>query len=93
VLLTPGELPAEVVEVTAGPRGVILAEGEATGHVYVMDANAVRMNELNGLRWVVVQEAAQLLHPEHETLMIPPGVWQVKRQREYTPQGIHTVRD
>lgn len=29
----------------------------------------------------------------HETLKLAPGCWQVKRQREYTPQGYRRAQD
>ena len=29
----------------------------------------------------------------HETLALPAGTWQVRRQREYTPKGFRRVED
>lgn len=32
-------------------------------------------------------------HDTHETLRLTPGLWLVRRQREYTPQGFRRVED
>jgi guanylate kinase len=40
---------------------------------------------------------AQLKHlrdfDTHETILIPPGIYELRRQREYTPQGWRRVED
>lgn len=93
VLIRASELPEGAMPVIPGKRGVVLAEGEATGHAHTMDAETTTMYELNGMRWIVVEEDTALNHQEHNTLIIPQGVWVVKQQREYTPQGIRNVLD
>lgn len=34
---------------------------------------------------VVTGEPATLVHEEHDPLIVPPGAWAVRRQREYRP--------
>lgn len=44
--------------------------------------------------YLVVKDApAALKHDEHDTIMIPPGTYEIRRQREYTPAEIRNVAD
>ena len=69
-----------------------LALGEATGHTHTLTAGTV-YGELAGRQWIVLDEPAELTHQEHETLVIPPGVHEVRIQREYHPEEIRRVMD
>lgn len=44
-----------------------------------------------------LSEATDLIHARpwdtHETLHVPAGTWEVRRQREYTPDGWRRVED
>ena len=69
----------------------MLAEGEATGHAHVVDDERA---SLHGHRWsevryveVVGDEPVFLVHEEHDRLQVAPGVYEVRRQREYEPRG------
>jgi hypothetical protein len=88
-----------LVPVPALPEGarrarsgcLVLARGEATGHAHVVDD--VRAS-LHRLAWspatylsVVGDEPVSLVHQEHDPLEVQPGVYEVRRQREYEPQG------
>ena len=44
-------------------------------------------------RFLVVQEECELVHDEHDTLTIPPGVYKLPAQREYTPAAPQRVAD
>jgi len=73
---------------------LVLAEGEATGHAHVIESDDAELfledqhlldpGEAAEL-YLLVQgtEAAPLVHEEHATLDVPPGVYRVVRQREY----------
>jgi len=93
VLLVPADgLPArEHEQVVAGPR-IVLAEGEATGHAHVVlgRARLVRTasalsRQSSGRTHLVVEEPANLVHDEHDSIGLLPGVYEVHRQREYVP--------
>lgn len=71
----------------------ILAEGEVTGHYHALPETAEVYGELDGVQWVVVEEPSELTHQEHDTLIIPPGVHEVRIQREYSPEKIRRVVD
>ena len=71
----------------------ILAEGEATGHIHELDLGEVY--EKNGTLYFRVPEGniSTLNHQEHGALTFEPGIYQVKKQREYTPGGWRQVAD
>ena len=83
---------------------LVLAEGEATGHLHaIADDNAalyepeiVTTEQADELRawFLLVQDApVELTHPEHGTITLPPGSYEVLRQRTYTPQENLRVAD
>jgi len=43
--------------------------------------------------YAVVDAPAELTHEEHKTITIPPGKYQVRRQREYDEEQIRFVED
>lgn len=67
-------------------KGIILAEGEATGHHHAVKERGARLYQLNGRRYLRVPgTGAALVHEEHDAIPLAPGAYEVKRQREYTP--------
>lgn len=87
---------AEPVALDAGR--VVLAYGEVTGHAHAFSRAASRSLSLRqdekGLRYLDVGGGgATLRHEEHAPIEIPPGRYQVVRQREYTPEAIRQVAD
>jgi len=88
LLLVPiGGLPEGVRPVRSGR--IVLARGEATGHAHVVDDERA---SLHSLEWpatrflsVVGEEPVFLVHEEHDRLEVQPGVYEVRRQREYEP--------
>lgn len=107
ILLVPvAELPARKLErVVDGPR-VVLAEGEATGHAHIVLGRARLVHSTTAPSWrgvwqthLVVEEPARLVHDEHDAIGLEPGVYHVRRQREYVPrtrtrpQGFGRVAD
>jgi hypothetical protein len=68
---------------------VVLAHGEATGHAHAIEAEHADLYEAaDGKRLLeVLGEPVTLDHEEHGTLTLDPGVYEVRRQREYIPQA------
>ena len=70
---------------------LVLAEGEATGHAHVVEDERAF---LHGFGWagggvflsVVGDGPVSLVHEEHDPLLLLPGVYEVRRQREYAPR-------
>lgn len=73
--------------------GLVLAEGEATGHLHELDLGEVY--EKDGTLYFRVPEGktVNLNHPEHKPLTFETGEYKVVRQREYTPKTPRYVRD
>jgi len=108
ILLVPVEkVPDGLTEVPREDGRIILAEGEATGHLHAIDAPeatflAEDLASIEGRFLVIEAEAATadaasgvaLEHPEHDTVVLEPGVYEVRRQREYSQAGgIELVAD
>ena len=75
---------------------IVLAEGEATGHAHVIEAEGADLyGEALESRFleVLVEGGVDLIHQEHATITIPEGVYRVVRQREWTPEALRIVSD
>ena len=75
---------------------IVLAEGEVTGHAHVLTASDVVLMEdpKTGEMWLEVKSGDALLkHEEHAPHAVPMGIYEVVRQREYSPQEIRRVVD
>lgn len=111
ILLVPIEkLPSGLNEVPREKGKIVLAEGEATGHLHAIDSPEVMfmaedLEEIEG-RFLKVEaetehqvgtrtiKGAALTHPEHDMIILAPGAYEVRRQREYTEVGgISVVAD
>lgn len=67
-----------------------LARGEATGHRHTVEwTPSLRVYPSgNGILTMNSEEAIVVNHDEHPDLTLPPGAWEVRRQREYRPNDI-----
>lgn len=92
-------IPATAKRVPAEGGHVIVTHSE-TGHHHVMEAKKVDMycdaeNPL--LAWIKVNRPAKLEHlrphDTHEAIRFAPGVYEVRRQREYVAEGFRRVAD
>lgn len=82
---------------------VILAEGEVTGHHHALWGRAVMFRD-DALAAAIPSDlyigslkieggAAALTHPEHDTIMLEPGDYEIRRQREYHAGEARRVQD
>jgi len=63
---------------------LILAEGEATGHLHAVTKGNAELYEKDGVMYLkVISDVAELTHPDHKTLAIPEGDYEIITQREY----------
>lgn len=97
LILPVKSVPQGLVEVPREAGRVVLAHGEATGHAHVVEGEevlflAADLEELEG-RFLRVEAEAAVVHDEHDTIVLPPGDYEVRRQREYSPEEIRTVAD
>lgn len=92
ILLVPvKKVPEGLIEVPREKGRIVLAEGEATGHLHMIEAPeatflAEDLAEIEG-RFLAVEAEVALTHPEHDTVTLAPGNYEVRRQREYTQAG------
>lgn len=89
-------------------RQLTLAYGEKTGHRHVLEtedpadwwkleekANRPHISDGLGASDLFFSIAAggTVNHPEHAPIQLPPGLYRVTHQREYSPTAIRTVSD
>jgi len=95
--------PDDLAEIAPENGKVIVAHSE-TGHHHVMDAEHVTLLERTkdvpeGLRilHMIVKEPTVLEHlrptDTHDPILFGPGEYEVRLQREYTPEGYRRVAD
>ncbi|MDE2106337.1 MAG: hypothetical protein KGL39_54460 [Patescibacteria group bacterium] len=86
---------------------IILAHGEVTGHHHVLNLKdpadwwkegeiaptLEKPSVMAGEIFVSLKAAAEVTHDEHSVVALPPGIYRVTRQREYSPEAIRNVAD
>ena len=90
MLVSVGTLPEGAVEKPHNGR-VVLAEGEVTGHAHTITAPAPMLKEYalpgTARRFLSVEEllaGVDLTHQEHSTITLPPGVFEIVPQCEWS---------
>lgn len=81
-------VPSDLTEVPRTQRGVVLAEGEVTGHAHrIPSRHASLYRSETDARYLRVMGPApvQLRHEEHSPVQLPPGNYRVSIHREYQP--------
>jgi hypothetical protein len=101
MIIKVAELPNKdtLQEVSSKGSNIIVTHSE-TGHHHVMEREKVTMFECkdNELEcFLEVHRKAELKHlrphDTHESILFEPGVYKIRRQREYTPEGYRRVQD
>jgi hypothetical protein len=92
-------LPAGLSRVAAVDGRLIIGHSENGGH-HVMEAEHVEMYRLPEEIYecfIVVKRHTPLVHlrgwDTHESIMHEPGIYQIRRQREFVPEGWRRVQD
>lgn len=97
ILIEVDRVPPGAKLVKRSPRGLVLAEGEVTGHAHVItDDNAELVTTAEAAELYLLVHGTNLValtHDEHDTLRVEPGEYEVRRQREYSPQETRQVED
>jgi len=92
LILPVDKIPGRTRKLKPADR-YIVAEGEATGHHHaVVHADGLEVHQRGEDRfWLNIGDSAAVLeHPEHATVTLDPGTYEVRRQREYNPDGLDT---
>lgn len=92
-LVRVSKLPPKLVKVPSVGGYVIIGHSE-TGHHHVMDARTTEMYRLPEEIYecfLVVSKSTALEHlrefDTHEPILYEPGIYRVRKQREYVPEG------
>jgi hypothetical protein len=97
LLIRTDKLPNHLEPVKREQGRAILAHGELTGHAHAIKnerAALFRDPKLAAIFLRVNGDAPVALeHDEHSTIEVPPGDYQIIRQREYSPEAIRNVAD
>jgi hypothetical protein len=97
VLITPATIPATAKRRTM--KQIVLAEGEATGHCHQVKDPVGRctpyVDESNGepVLYLRVRKATPVVHEEHDTAVLEPGEYVVRRQVEFWLDEVRQVMD
>lgn len=91
------ELPDGARKIKRDEGKVVLAYGEATGHAHAIAERGAELYEVEALEvrflQILCADGVELAHQEHDTIGLPPGIYEVRRQREYSPEAIRNVAD
>ena len=90
-----GFVPASIPKEAKKVKSRILALGEATGHHHVLTEECQVYEMAEGLFFRIPEgvETAQLLHQEHDAIVIAPGEYRVVEQVEYDGEEERRVMD
>lgn len=78
---------------------IVLAYGEVTGHAHAIAERGVKAYTMADAGTAVrrflevVSKDATVRHEEHAPVPLPPGLYEVVIQREYSPEVIRNVAD
>jgi hypothetical protein len=88
-------LPAAATDITPDEGRVVLALGEATGHAHAFYERAcVTLRQAPSRdRYLKVVKTTALLHEEHTAPKVPPGIYRLPKQVEYSPRELVRVAD
>lgn len=90
VLLVPVEaLPEDATEAPRDKGRLVLAYGEVTGHAHVIDAppeTATLFTTADNARFLRILAVSDLVHEEHGTVTVEPGIYRLPPQVEYNDQ-------
>lgn len=86
------EIPSSSTEVPRAKRGIVLAEGEVTGHAHRIPSRSATLyrteTDARYLRVTAGKTPAVLKHEEHAKIELPPGNYRVTIHREYQPGAL-----
>lgn len=99
LIIATDRIPAQTRPVARDHGRIVLAYGEVTGHAHAITDPAATLLELPDTEistrflQVLADGGVDLHHEEHATITLPPGTYEVRRQREYAPEASFFVAD
>lgn len=103
IIIRIDDISANVEKLEAENGQYVIAHSE-TGHNHVMTMERVQAFKPKNVEdrdlyelFLSVEQPTEINHlrsfDTHETLLVPPGNYQVRRQREYVPEGYRRAAD
>lgn len=93
-------IPANAIAQTPEADGtLIVTRSETLHHHTVLDRDCDLYQDADNplIAWLKVNRPAKLVHQRpydtHETIQFGKGIYEVRRQREYVPEGFRQVQD
>jgi hypothetical protein len=78
-------LPVSAKKQSRPKDRLVLEYGEVTGHAHaIQDIDKCDMYLEGTRRFLEVCYAVPLTHEEHDTIILEPGVYEIKRQRQWS---------
>lgn len=73
---------------------IILAHGEVTGHAHAIECETAEwFSTEDGKRFLRLVEPASIQHEEHGAFELEAGTYEIRIEREYSPEAIRNVAD
>lgn len=65
-------------------RGIVLAEGEVTGHYHgIADTEGAELIAIGDRMLLRLDKLATVTHQEHKSITLEPGIWEIGVVREW----------
>lgn len=104
LIMRVDSIPTNVEPIQANNKNHIVVAHSETGHDHVMVADRVQAYKPAGVKevdlyemFLSVKAPTEINHlrsfDTHETLLVPPGNYRVRRQREYVAEGFRRAQD
>ena len=82
VLIEKVEFNSQLKKVES-KEGIILAEGEVTGHMHKVKEKAELFRDSNGQFYLSTNGPTTITHEEHKPITVPGGFYKIGIVREY----------
>jgi len=103
IIMRINDIPADVERIEP-ENGVYVVAHSETGHNHVMEMDRVEAFKPAGVKevdlyqmFLNVEAPTEINHlrsfDTHETLLVPPGKYEIRRQREYVAEGFRRAQD
>ena len=79
------KIPEDAVRVKKTLKGIVLAEGEATGHAHTIVDDGAELYEKDGILYIKIEKPVLVKHEEHKPITLSEGIYRVGFVREYDP--------
>lgn len=94
------QLPEGLEKAKSGREGFHVLAHSETGHDHVVKERSAQLliNKTNAfIAYLNVLEPCEIEHlrtyDTHKPIMLDKGIYEIRRQREYTPQGLRRAQD